>query len=1041
MAEDIKAYELAKKQREISISEFFLKNRHLLGFDNPTRALMMVVKEAVDNSLDACTEMKALPEIRVEMQQISENRFNVIVEDNGPGIVRQQIPNIFGKLLYGSKFHTLKQNRGQQGIGISAAVLYSQLTTGKSTKIYSRISPKKHSHYFELQIDTKKNEPNIIKDVEIEWSKDHGTKIEIEIEGRYLKGKQSVDEYIKQTAIVNPHATFIYVNPEKEKFEYLRATEKLPHEAKEIKPHPYGIELGQLMKMLQDTRANTLQGFLHGEFSRIGDMTSKEICEKAKLKPDDKPKRIDYKQIELLFKSLQEVKIMAPPSDCLSPITSELLEKGLRKEINADFYVTTTRSPSVYRGMPFIVECCTGDSKIVLENGTIMNIKDYVENRYTDKRVFSLDNNLKIVPSKVLIVHKFKNEHKIFKITTRTGRSLKLTSNNEIPIIENGDLIWKKAEDVMAGEFIAVPRILRIYNEIPNIIDLLNHNQVKVINLGLMSSMLNSLKEKYGSYKKASSILNINYNIFKAYIRPKNPSRPTLSIINRISEDLNLNFRDIKDKINYIRIVDNKFTNPHIMKVPEINEDLLYILGLLNSDGYISRKNISFVNLDGHLHNMYKEKMYNLFNIEVKRDKNNSYLCNKTLYILLKEIEKIISNLPDNLVISWLKGFVDGDGWVSLNKNKINRIGIATAKIEKAEFVQTMLLRLGIISKIEKENIPKSFGKIGNRIIKTKSVKYDIIINNIENIKKFHTLISFRQVKRENVLLYGIKNIRDGSSNRDVIPIGLCLSKFREENSLFQYQLGFSDNTIRRVEKDNQYLTRIHLQEILSSRNDFSGESLKKLILLAHSDVLCDKIVNIELVENEEYVYDLTVENGNFVAGNIIMHNCAVAFGGELEKESQARLMRFANRVPLLYQQGACAITEAVSETNWKSYGLNQSGNNLPVGPIIILVHMSSVWVPFTNEAKEAVAHYDEIIKEIKLALQECGRKLNIYINKNIKSKEQKEKINLFERYIPELASSLSKLTGNKKEEIEENLRKLLKKELPALEAENGAKE
>ena len=282
MAEDIKAYELAKKQREISISEFFLKNRHLLGFDNPTRALMMVVKEAVDNSLDACTEMKALPEIRVEMQQISENRFNVIVEDNGPGIVRQQIPNIFGKLLYGSKFHTLKQNRGQQGIGISAAVLYSQLTTGKSTKIYSRISPKKHSHYFELQIDTKKNEPNIIKDVEIEWSKDHGTKIEIEIEGRYLKGKQSVDEYIKQTAIVNPHATFVYINPEKEKLVYERVTEELPIETREIKPHPYGIELGHLIKMLQDTRANILAGFLQSDFSRIGPIVDEPTSSKAK---------------------------------------------------------------------------------------------------------------------------------------------------------------------------------------------------------------------------------------------------------------------------------------------------------------------------------------------------------------------------------------------------------------------------------------------------------------------------------------------------------------------------------------------------------------------------------------------------------------------------------------------------------------------------------------------------------------------------------------------------------------------------------------
>ena len=502
------ADELAKKQREISISEFFLKNRHLLGFDNPTRALMMVVKEAVDNSLDACTEMKVLPEIKVELQQINENRFIVMVEDNGPGIVKQQIPNIFGKLLYGSKFHSMRQSRGQQGIGISAAVLYSQLTTGKSTKIYSKVSPKKPAHYFELQIDTKKNDPNILKDQEFDWDKDHGTKIEIEIEGKYLRGKQSVDEYVKETAIVNPHATFVYINPEKEKLVYERVTEELPIETREIKPHPYGIELGHLIKMLQDTRANILAGFLQSDFSRIGPQTAKEICSKAGLRIEDKPKKLEEKEIEALFKSLQETKIMAPPGDCLSPIKAELLEKGLRKEINADFYVTSTRPPAVYRGMPFQIE-----------------------------------------------------------------------------------------------------------------------------------------------------------------------------------------------------------------------------------------------------------------------------------------------------------------------------IGIS--------------------------------------------------------------------------------------------------------------------------------------------------------------------------------------------------------FGGDTERESQIRLMRFANRVPLLYQQGACAITEAVTETNWKPYGLQQSGNNLPTGPAIILIHIASVWVPFTNEAKEAIAHYDEIIKEIKLALQECGRKLSIYIHKHIRAAEQREKISLFEKYVPELANALSNLTNNKKELIQDKLQKM----------------
>src|SRR5712671_1686557 len=132
------AESMAQKQREISVSEFFTKNRHLLGFDNPAKALLTTVKEAVDNSLDACEEAGILPELLVEIVEVQPaasanqpSKFRVIVEDNGPGIVKPQIPKIFAKLLYGSKFHRLKQSRGQQGIGISAAGLYAMLTTGK----------------------------------------------------------------------------------------------------------------------------------------------------------------------------------------------------------------------------------------------------------------------------------------------------------------------------------------------------------------------------------------------------------------------------------------------------------------------------------------------------------------------------------------------------------------------------------------------------------------------------------------------------------------------------------------------------------------------------------------------------------------------------------------------------------------------------------------------------------------------------------------------------------------------------------------------
>jgi DNA topoisomerase VI subunit B len=505
------AHDMAKKQKEISVAEFFTKNRHLLGFDNKRKALLMTVKEAVDNSLDACEEARILPEINVEIIQIQGYKYRVIIEDNGPGIIKKQIPNIFAKLLYGSKFHTLRQSRGQQGIGISAAVLYGQLTTGKPVKITSRVSAKDEAHYYELHIETQTNKPVIAKEEILQWNKEHGTRIEIDMEADYIKGTQSVDEYLKQTAVINPHVTIIYTNPKSEQVIYARATEQLPAESKEIKPHPYGIELGMLLDKLRWTDSRTLQSFLTSEFSRVGAGTAKEICQKAAVLPNTKPADISRDMAEKILDSIQKTKIIAPPTDCLSPIGKELLEKGLRKEITAEFYCATSRSPSVYRGNPFIIEA-------------------------------------------------------------------------------------------------------------------------------------------------------------------------------------------------------------------------------------------------------------------------------------------------------------------------------------------------------------------------------------------------------------------------------------------------------------------------------------------------------------------------------------ALAYGGEIPKDARANLLRFANRVPLLYQEGACGMTKSIVENNWRPYGLNQSGNSIPVGPVVILVHMSSVWVPFTSESKEAIAHYNEIIKEVKLALQECGRLLGTYVRKKSRVSDQIERANMFERYIPEIADSLAFLAGENKEVILQHLKKMLVK-------------
>ncbi|MFC1610809.1 DNA topoisomerase VI subunit B, partial [Myxococcota bacterium] len=327
----VTAERLGELQREISISEFFTKNRHLLGFDNASRALLTSVKEGVDNALDACEEAGILPEIKIRLKQVGENRFYMSVEDNGPGIVKAQIPKIFGKLLYGSKFHRLRQSRGQQGIGISAAAMYGQLTTGKPCIVTSKTAANKPAHHYHIVIDTTQNRPIITHDDQFEWAhKERGTNVEIELEAIYKGGKRSVDEYVQQVAVANPHARVEYLAPGKKPIVYPRLTEKMPRETKEIKPHPYGVELGILQKMSQATRSRTLGGFLQKEFSRVSGPIAEEICKNAEVSNELSLKELDQEKIEKVYQAISKTKIMSPPTNCLAPIGEVALLEGLK---------------------------------------------------------------------------------------------------------------------------------------------------------------------------------------------------------------------------------------------------------------------------------------------------------------------------------------------------------------------------------------------------------------------------------------------------------------------------------------------------------------------------------------------------------------------------------------------------------------------------------------------------------------------------------------------------------------------------------------
>jgi DNA topoisomerase-6 subunit B len=434
---------MATRQKEISVSEFFAKNRHLLGFDNPRKALLTSVKEAVDNSLDACEEAGILPNVAIVIEDLQpdrpatakQSRYRITVVDNGPGIVRKQVENVFGRLLFGSKFHRLKMSRGQQGIGISAAGMYGLITTGKPMVIHTRPGAKKDAHHIELAMNTKTNRAELTHDkLTKEFPPqrlkalsagtrdagflhpeqfESGTSVSIELEGLYRKGRGSVDEFLELTAIANPHANIWFVPPTRVMADdqddlpfsnaqkdathadelsasaahapadevtapegvdptittiekdgvvlFPRATDQLPPETHEIKPHPRGIELGILIQMMRDfeagnKRGGTLFNFLQEEFSRVSPGKASDFCKAAGCHSRTKVIDLEPPQVEALFKAFQEAKLPPPPTDCLAPIGVRQMLAGMLKGVKAEFYAASSREPDVYRGRPFQIE-------------------------------------------------------------------------------------------------------------------------------------------------------------------------------------------------------------------------------------------------------------------------------------------------------------------------------------------------------------------------------------------------------------------------------------------------------------------------------------------------------------------------------------------------------------------------------------------------------------------------------------------------------------------------------------------------------------
>ena len=368
--------------QQASISEFFEKNKHFLGFDTLPRSIITAVKEAVDNSLDAAEEHRILPNISIEIHKVKgkKDELRLISQDNGPGIPQKAISKVFGSLLFGSRFHTIRQTRGQQGIGITGVVMYSQLTTGKPTAVISKIGKEAGAVRVNVGLDTKKNKAIISNEKRfsmdeadeakgLHWIGDHGIRIETRMKAKYQRGKQSVHQYLKMTSIVNPHASIDFIAYDEDgtvldEASWPRVTDELPRPVKDIKPHPHGLEIGTLQRLLRDASAPSegggartpLRYFLRNTFSAMSNSRCEEVISLAGLDATRKPASLKPDDVNSLLAAFSKVRLPSPPTDCLSPIEDLLIKKGLSKAIDSRFVSTVTREPRVTNGNPFQVE-------------------------------------------------------------------------------------------------------------------------------------------------------------------------------------------------------------------------------------------------------------------------------------------------------------------------------------------------------------------------------------------------------------------------------------------------------------------------------------------------------------------------------------------------------------------------------------------------------------------------------------------------------------------------------------------------------------
>ncbi len=368
---------------EISPADFFYRNRDIAGFTNPSRAIFASIRELVENSLDAAEFAGVPPDIYVRLNfgegGSEKGIYKLRVEDNGSGITSRHIPSAFGQVLFGSKYK-LKQARGTFGLGGTMAVLYGQITTHKPAYIISSTGSTKVYKY-RIMIDIQRNKPIILeRKILINKEKWHGTIVEFFLEGDYFRAMSKILEYLKQTALVNPYANITFVDPKGRLYKSMRVTTKMPSPPKETLPHPYGVDVETVKRLIHVTPQRNMVDFMQTHFHRVSEMVAHKFLEFAAFSKSKNPKRLGPEEIVNLVQMMKRFEEFRPPSaNCLSPLGDELLRAGILKELKPEFLAVCERKPSTYAGHPFIVETA------IAYGGEIPKKGDFILYRFANR--------------------------------------------------------------------------------------------------------------------------------------------------------------------------------------------------------------------------------------------------------------------------------------------------------------------------------------------------------------------------------------------------------------------------------------------------------------------------------------------------------------------------------------------------------------------------------------------------------------------------------------------------------------------------------